>query len=173
MANSYKVFNGPMPTTAALVKVTTGTAVKTMLQVVPAFPIELVEWGWSADASAAATPGQVELLSTGAVAATVTAYAVADVMKYGDPNAPTQTAGTTGVPLNLGTALSGYTASAEGTITAVRELDVQQIAGFNQYCYQFPLGDRPVISAAEVLRIRNTFGAAVNATCYVLFKAAS
>ena len=31
----YNIFNGAMPTTAALVKVTTGTAIKTLLQLKP------------------------------------------------------------------------------------------------------------------------------------------
>ena len=38
MANLYQVFNGPMPTTAPVQKVTTGTSTKTMLQIVPAVP---------------------------------------------------------------------------------------------------------------------------------------
>jgi len=171
MANLYIVTNGPMPTTAAPSKVTTGTGAKTMLQIKPAVPIKVVEWGWSGDASAAATPGEVELLSTGSIAATVTAYAAADVMKFSDPNAPTNTTGSTGTPLNLATTASGYTATAEGTITAVKEFDLQQIPGFAQYVKQFPLGREPAIAAGEFLRIRNTFaGGAVNAYCYVIFE---
>ncbi len=70
----YKVWNGPMPTTAAQQKVTTGTAIKTMLQI--ALPstrqIQLISWGFTLDA-VPASAGQVELIQTD-VAATVTAH---------------------------------------------------------------------------------------------------
>ncbi len=56
MAMTYACWNGPMPTTAALAKVATGATIKTMLQLVPAQTIRVVEWGASFDASAAATP---------------------------------------------------------------------------------------------------------------------
>lgn len=170
MAKLYIVTNGPMPTTAAPVPVTTGTAIKTMLQIVAAVPFKVVEWGWSGNGFAAAAPGNVELCATGAINATVTAYAAADVMPYDDPNAPANTTGTSGTPLNLGTAKSGYTATAEGTIVAVREFDAQQIAPAGEYVKQFPLGREPAVGAAEVLRIRNTFAAAISATCYVVLE---
>lgn len=172
MSKSYIVYNGPMVTTAAPAKVTTAAVIKTMLQLLPAanFPIDIVEWGISFDGSAAATPGVVELIDTGAVAATVTAFAAADVMPYKDPNAPANTAGVSGVPLNLGTAQSGFTATVEGTITATRELDVQLIAPTGQYVHQFPLGERPEVLPGKVLRVRVTFPVAVNALCYVIFE---
>lgn len=170
MANTYSVWNGPMPTTAPLAKVTTGTSTKTMLQLVPAVPVKVVEWGVSFDGSAAATPGECELITTGTVAATVTAYAVADVYPYFDPNAPANTTGSTGTPLNLGTALSGYTASAEGTVTSVRIGDYQQVAPTNQWAKQWPLGREFGVAAGGVLRVRMTFGTAINALCYVIFE---
>lgn len=170
MANTYSVWNGPMPTTAAVAKVATGTAIKTMLQVVPAVPIKVVEWGVSFDGSAAATPGVCELIETGSVAATVTAYAAADVFPYQDPNAPANTAGSTGTPLNLGTALSGYTATAEGTITATRIGDTQLVAPTNQWAKQWPLGREFGVAAGKVLRIRMTFGTTINALCYIIFE---
>lgn len=49
MAMTYAVWNGPMPTTAALAKVATGTAIKTMMQLVPAQNIRVIEWGASFD----------------------------------------------------------------------------------------------------------------------------
>lgn len=170
MANTYSVWNGPMPTTAPLAKVATGTSTKTLLQLVPALPIKVVEWGLSFDASTAATPGECELIETGSVAATVTALAAADIYPYQDPNAGANTAGSTGTPLNLGTALSGYTASAEGTVTATRIGDYQQIAPTNQFVKQWPLGREFGVAAGKVLRVRVTFGATVNALCYVIFE---
>ena len=69
----YIAYNGPSPTTAAQLKVTTGTAIKTLLQIATPSTreIEVVEWGFSVDGITAATPGIVELLQTD-VAATVT-----------------------------------------------------------------------------------------------------
>jgi hypothetical protein len=166
-AKTYIVYNGPMVTTAAPVKVTTGTAIKTMLQIVPAFPIRPVAWGFSLDSYA--TAGVVELIDTGTVAATVTAYATADVQPHNDPNAPANTSGTSGVPLNLGTALSGYTSTAEGSTTATRLADVQ-LDPQGPYLQQFPLGREFEVKAGDVLRIRATFATAVNMLCYVIFE---
>lgn len=172
MANTYIVYNAPMPTTAKIAAVTTGTAIKTLLQIKPAanFPLSVVEWGISFDGSAAATPGMVELIDTGTVAATVTASAAADIMPYNDPNAPANTAGTSGVPVNLGTTHTGYTSTGEGTITATRVLDGQLIAPTGQYIHQFPLGHYPKVVPANFLRVRVHFGAAINALCYVIFE---
>jgi hypothetical protein len=52
----YKIFNGPAPTTASQVAVTTSTVIKTLLQVKPGATqvLQIVEWGISFDGSAAA-----------------------------------------------------------------------------------------------------------------------
>jgi len=160
----YLVPNGPFPTTAAQVAVTTGTAIKTMLQVRPFNIIRIVEWGISFDGSAAATPIKVELLSTGTVFATVTASVDADIIKLNDPAA----AAASIAGLTLSTTGTGYTASAEGTITATDMYDVQFISPTNQYVKQFPLGREPTVAIGDSLRIRVTAGAAVNAYCYVV-----
>lgn len=156
-----------MPTTASQVAVTTSTAIKTLLQVKPSATLgfHIVEWGISFDGSAAATPGIVELCETD-VAATVTASVAADLHKFdeaalmgGDP--------TTNL-IQVGTTSTGYTATAEGTITAIRQFDVQLIAPTNQYVMQFPLGERPFIQIAKFARIRVKFGTAINAICYMV-----
>jgi hypothetical protein len=170
MRDSYIVWNGAMPTTAALTPVTTGTAIKTMLQIVPALPITIVEWGVSFNGTAANTPGVVELIDTGTVAATVTAYATADVMTYGSASSAANTSGSSGTPLNLGTALSGYTASAEGSTTATRLLGGGQIAPTTQYEKPLPLQREATVPTGHVLRVRMTFGTAVSALCYVIFE---
>jgi hypothetical protein len=167
VSSTYLVTNGPMVTTAPPVAVTTGTSAKTMLQIVPAVPVKVIAWGFSLNL-APATPGIVELIHTGTVAATVTAYATADVQPYFDPNAPVNTSGTSGTPLNLGTAYSGYTSTAEGSITATRIGDVQQQNG--PYVYPFPLGREFGVPAAGVLRVRMTFGTAVSAITWVAFE---
>lgn len=158
-----------MPTTAAQAVVTTGTAIKTLLQVKASAtkPLQIVEWGISFDGSAAATPIKVELLETD-VAATVTASVAADLIKFdgealagGDPT-------TNLIP--VGTTSTGYTSSGEGSITATRMFDVQLIAPTNQYVKQFPLGLEPVVQLSKFARIRVTAGAAVNAYCYMIVR---
>lgn len=162
----YQIINGPSPTTAAQVPVTTGTSIKTMLQVKASAtkPLKIIEWGISFDASAAATPIKVELLETD-VAATVTASAAADIVKLdgealagGDPT-------TNLIP--VGTTSTGYTSTAEGTITATRVFDAQLVPPTGAYVKQFPLGTEPVIQLSKFARIRVTAPAAANAYCYM------
>ena len=158
-----------MPTTASQVAVTTSTSIKTLLQVKPSATnvIKIKEWGISFDGSSAATPGIVELCETD-VAATVTASAAADITKF-DAGALANGDPTTNL-IQVGTTSTGYTATAEGTITAIRQFDVQQIAPTNQYVMQFPLGLEPTIQVAKFARIRVKFGAAINAICYMLLE---
>lgn len=164
----YLISNGPMQTTSAFATVTTGTAIKTMLQIKPGATtiLKVCEWGVSFDGSAAATPGKIELIETD-VAATVTASVANDITKY-DAASLLQGDPTTAL-IAVGTTSTGYTASAEGSITAVRNLDGPQlIAPTNQFIKQFPLGTEPIIQSGKFGRIRVTFGAAVNAYCYVI-----
>lgn len=165
MGALYLMANGPMQTTAAFAAVTTGTAIKTMLQLKPGATVvvRIVDWFISFDGSAAATPIKVELIETD-VAATVTAYATADITKL---NADALMGGDPVTALiAVGTTSSGYTASAEGTITAVRNLAVPQfIAPTNQNIIQLPLGREAVVQAGKFARIRVTAAAAVNCYC--------
>ncbi len=158
----YYAANGAFPTTAALVKVTTGTAIKTLLQVAtPAtVTIKIVEWAISFDGSAAATPIEVELIQTD-VAATVTSLT---------PQAYNLSAD---APASLcvgGTSATGYTASAEGTIAATRLFSVQLISPTNQFVQQFPLGREPMMPVSKFLRIRVTAGAAVSAYAHLIWE---
>lgn len=162
----YITFNGPMPTTAAQQKVTTGTAIKTMLQLAtPATrQIQVLEWGFSLDAASSAV-GQVELLQTD-VAATVTAHVASGVVNL-DPNGAASL-------LTLGVSATGYTSSAEGTTTAARVFDAKQIpiaAGLTdlQYTRTFMPDDRPIVAVSKFLRVRCTFTGATNMTCWVVF----
>lgn len=163
----YLMYNGPMPTTASQVAVATGTGIKTLLQVKPSSTnaLKVVEWGISFDGSAAATPGIIELCETD-VAATVTAFAQADVHKF-DGGALVNGNQTTNL-IQVGTTSSGYTSSNEGSITAIRQFDVQHIAPTGQYVKQFPLGREPVVQVDKFLRVRVKFGTTVNAICYAL-----
>lgn len=162
----YFMANGPMPTTAAQAPVTTGTAIKTLLQIKPFNLVRIVEWGISFDGFAAATPIRCELLDTGTVFGTVTASADADITKFGSgEQAVASVAG-----LTLGTSATGYTATAEGSITAVKLFDVQFVAPTNQYVKQFPFGREPTVIIGNCLRIRVTAAAAVNAYAYLLLE---
>jgi len=159
----YRIYNGVMPTTAKFVAVTTGTAIKTLLQLKPFNQCKIVAWGISFDGSAAATPIPVELLETGTVFATVTTLADADCFKLnGADQAVASVAG-----LTMGTAATGFTGSAEGSITVTRLFDAQLVAPTNQYIYQFPLGQEPVLVIGNSCRIRTHAAAAVNAIAWI------
>lgn len=165
MARAYAAWNGPMPTTAAQVPVTTGTAIKTLLQIAPpsTLDIQVIEWGLSFDGAAAATPIKCELLETD-VAATVTAHVAAGI--------PAQNREGLAIAslVTLGTTATGYTATAEGSITTVRMLDAQLISPTNQNWKQYPLGRETMCRASKFLRVRVTAAAAVNAYAYVIWE---
>lgn len=164
----YKTWNGPMPTTAAQASVTTGTAIKTMLQLATPSTrqIQLIAWGYSIDDYPGAD-SVIELLQTD-VAATVTAHVAAGVQPL-DPNAPASL-------LTLGTSATGYTGSAEGSITATRVFDAVSLdttAGSNaplSYGYQFMPDERPIIAVSKFLRVRATTPTtAVDMRCWIVW----
>ena len=173
-AKTYIVVNSTATTTAAPVKQPTGASVRTMLQIAPAtgVPIRVIEWGCSFDGSAAATPGQVEVFGTTVAATMSTAFAAGDVMPFSDPGAPANTAGGSGVPLNLSTTTSGFATAAvtEGTVANYRLCDVQMVSPTNQYLKQFPLSREWEMLGGQFLRVRVTFPAMVNMAVYVLFE---
>jgi hypothetical protein len=162
----YKTWNGPMPTTAAQVAVTTGTTVKTMLQLAtPATrQLQIISWGYTINTSSAGG-GIIELLQTD-VAATVTAHVAAGVQPL-DPNAPASL-------LTLGTAATGYTSSAEGAITATRVFDVVDVTADTGtpsliHAYQFMPDERPIVAVSKFLRVRATMANAVNMHCWIVW----
>lgn len=164
----YIVWNGPAPTIAAQQSVTTGTAIKTMLQVAtPATrQIQLLEWGWSSDDPPGAD-GIIELLQTD-VAATVTAHVAAGIQPL-DPN------GTASLCVG-GTALTGYTASAEGTITATRTFDAISLSSVSgesglSYVRQWMPDARPIIPISKFLRVRATTPTtAIDLRCWIVYQ---
>jgi len=149
----YITWNGPAPTTAAQQTVTTGTAIKTMLQLATPSTrqIQLLEWGFTIDDTAGAD-GVVELLQTD-VAATVTAHVNAGVPNL-DPNGANTL-------LTLGTSATGYTASVEGSTTASRVFDAVSLSSTTSespytYVRQFMPDTRPIIAVSKFLRVRAT-----------------
>jgi hypothetical protein len=161
MPDIYWAANGAMPTTAALPKVTTGTAIKTMLQIATPStrPLTVVGWGISFDGSSAGVPVICELIQTD-VAATVTAHVVSGVQPYNDPNAPASL-------VTLGTSATGYTATAEGTITATRYGDLEDVQPTSPYAMWFPEGREFQVPVSKFLRVRVTATTAVNCHCWV------
>lgn len=164
MTDAYYAANNAMVTTAAPVPVTTGVAIKTLLQVATPSTRDLIviAWGITFDGTSAAAPIKVELVQTD-VAATVTAHVAAGVQPWNDPNAPASL-------MTLGASATGFTASAEGTTTATRMLDFQQVAPNGGYATYFPLGREPKVPISKFLRVRVTAAAAVNAYCWVIWE---
>ena len=163
MASRFKIFNGPSPTTAAQVAVTTGTAIKTLLQLKPFNIGKIIAWGVSFNGSAAATPIKCQLVETGTVFGTVTAHVDAGCVKMGGADqAAASVAG-----LTMGTSATGYTCTSEGTITVSRMFDCQFVAPTNQYIYQFPLGQEPLMVIGNATRVIVHAGAAVDAFAWI------
>lgn len=165
-AKTYTVLNGAVPGAAAAVPITTGTAIKTMLQLLTSagFSFRVVEWWTEFDGSAAATPIRVELLyHTGGPQTTLTTYASADIAPANDPNAPTQTAGTM---FSLASNASGFgTGATEVAPTTVRNVATHFVPPTSGIYIQYPLGREPEGAAnTSYLRHRTTAAAAVN--CY-------
>jgi hypothetical protein len=162
MSKTYTVLNGAVPGAAAAVAITTGTAIKTMIQIATNTTnnaIRVVEWWTEFDGSAAATPIKVELIRhTGGPQTTLTAYVAADIAKSNDPNAPAAS-------IQLGTALSGYSnTTTEVTPTTVSNLATHFVPPTSGIYIQYPLGREPEVQVSAFMRMRVTAGAAVN--CY-------
>lgn len=152
---------------ATLTAVTTGTSTtvpKTMLQVRPgtSTKIRVVEWGYAFDAAPAA-PVKVELVDCGAIYATVTSASFV-VHKYNDVTGQAS-------QVQIGTSHTGFTGSAEGTVTASRLLGYEY-DNAQYFKQQFPLGREPEVNADQSLRIRVTMGsaAALNMICYIIWE---
>lgn len=167
---SYKVWNQPMATTAAMAGVATANGVKTMLQIAAPSTrqLQLISWGYSVSVT---PPGisTVELIQTD-VAATVTAHVAAGVQ-------PVNGSGYAPSLVTLGTAATGYTATSEGSTTATRTFDNQQLglaAGNEQLVYSYPFmpdEERHVVDVSKFLRVRTTFTSATPLfLCWVVFK---
>lgn len=159
---TYHVMNGAAPGAAAAVPITTGTAIKTHIQIATNTTtpsIRFVEWWCEFDGSTAATPIRVELIRhTGGPQTTLTAYAAADIARWNDPNAPTSS-------IQLGTALSGFSnTTTEVTPTAAVSFETHFVPPTSGIYVQFPLGREPEVQVSAFARLRTTAGAAVN--CY-------
>lgn len=165
----YMAWNGAMVTTAALPAVTTGTVIKTMLQLATPSTrqIALLAWGYTMDDPPGAD-AVVELIQTD-VAATVVAHAAAGLQPL-NPGMPASL-------LTLGTSATGYTGSAEGAITATRTFDQVSVSSVSAeaapvltYEFAFPEYRIPIIDVSKFVRIRATTPTtAVDMRCWILY----
>lgn len=146
----------------ALVEVATGTAVKTLIQVATPSTtnIKVIAWGVSFDGtSSTAAPG-VLTLGDYDVAATVSTLTPDE---WG--NVDSQASLCIG-----GVALTGYNATAEGTIAAVTILDGQEVHPQTGYSIWFPERYQPLVKASRFLRVRALFAADVNSLPWIIWQ---
>lgn len=145
----------------AIVEVATGTALKTVLQVATPSTTDICVLGWGISfdgTSATAAPGIVDLIDVN-VAATVTTLTPE---KWGsDLNQNSLCVG--------GAALTGYNATAEGTITASRIIDPQNVHPQTGYSIWFPDRTGPQVQPSRFLRIRTTFAVTVNCVPWIVW----
>lgn len=150
-----------MSTTNSQGLVSTGTSIKTLLQIATPSTrqIQILEWGFSLSAN---PTGTVELLQTD-VAATVTAHVASGVQPL-DPNAPASL-------MTLGVNATGYNASVEGSITTTRMFDAEVIAQSSPltYAYQFMPDARPIVAVSKFLRVRATMTSSVNCSAWIVW----
>lgn len=156
-----------MNTTAAPAGLTTGTAIKTHLQVQPPSTRGLSVVACGVEFLTALTaPVAFELIDTVAVAATVTAHVAAGVQPYDD----TAAVSTAVSAMVLGTAATGYAASAEGSVTATRMGKFKEIPiGASEYEWEWSYGREFYVPASHNLRIRMTTTVAVTAFPWILW----
>lgn len=165
----YTAWNAAMATTAAQASVTTGTAIKTMLQIAtPATrQLAVLAWGFTVDDPPGAD-AVFELIQTD-VAATVTAHVAAGVQPV--------VAGMPASLMTLGTSATGYTGTAEGSITATKVFDTvsmssvsAEAAPFMSYRRDFNEFEIPIVDVSKFLRIRATTPTtAVDMRCWILW----
>lgn len=156
----YMVANGVNPTTAVLAPVATGTIIKSHVQIATPSTksIKVVAWGLSFDTPGSASLVKAELIICD-VAATVTSVTPS---KWACPNDE----------LSLcigGAALTGHTATAEGTVGGTTLLDYQQVIPPDKYVYEFSLGREPMVPASKFLRIRMIASVTCNVNCWVRY----
>lgn len=165
----YTSWNAAMPTTAAQAAVTTGTAIKTMLQIATPSTrqIAVLAWGFTLDDPPGAD-GVIELIETD-VAASVTAHVASGVQPV--------VAGMPASLMTLGASATGFTGSAEGSITTTRTFDAISLSSVSAEAAPFMTWERefseariPIVAVSKFLRIRATTpSTAVDMRCWILW----
>jgi hypothetical protein len=164
----YVIYNAAMATTAAMVKQSTGTAIRTMHQVATPSTNQarIHAWGYTLDDPPGAD-AVIELIQTDVAATGLTAHVASGVQPVED--------GAPAALFTLGTGATGYAAAAptEGAITATRTFDVVSLSSVSgesllDYRYQFMPRERPVVPISKFLRVRATIPTtAVDMLCWV------
>jgi len=155
MIHRYRIYNAAMPTTAAIAPVTTNTVIQTLLQLaVPATrAFQILAWGFTTD-DVPGADGSIELVDTGAIAATVTAHAASGIIKLDSA--------VNGSLATLGANATGFTGTAEGAIVATRVLDTVRLSSTsaeytkNPYEKEWPWHRIPTVASSQFLRVRCT-----------------
>lgn len=162
MATLYWVQNAAFQTTAAPVKVATGTAIKTLLQVATPSTqrIKIVEWGYSLDTPASASIVAVELVQTDVAATTGTAITP---QPYDDPNDPPSFC-------VGGTALTCFSPTVEGSTTVTRSGGLHLVVPPYLYEKQWPLGREWSVPVSRFLRVRMTATVTCNVYTYLVWE---
>jgi len=164
----FKVYNGPAPGAAQQLAVTSGTSIKTMLQLATPSTKSIIvnAWGITHDGHASCTSASAELVVV-EDPATVTAFStsgVNDITRF-QPNDDETL-------LSLGTILSGYTSTSENTasLATVDVLDSVYLVPTtaDRHIMQWPLGEQPIVAASRFLRVRVTMaGNATNVRTWI------
>lgn len=156
MPGLYKVYSAAVPTTAAMARIATGTAIKTHLQITAPTTQDPVIVAWGVDFET--TPSvfvHAELIQTTTVAGTgATAVTPSPIRSGTTPCATT----------------AGFAPTAEGTVVATTKVFDDKILLSNSFAWEFSLGREPVLSASQVCRIRLTTATTINALCWIIFE---
>lgn len=160
--NLYYMGNHALPSTGLPTKVTTSTAAVVMLQLaIPSsHPLTLVEWGIDFDGSPSAIQVQVRSTSAAASATNMTAGSI--LAFNGGPSTAVTSSTSTSCFYN-GTS----TAAPTATVSAIYD---SRVLSTNTYDKFWPLGREPVAASSAFVQICVLAAAAVNATCYLVWR---
>lgn len=143
-------------------QVSTGTTLKTLLQVATPSTTRITVYAWGISfegTSSTGTPVQTVLTDVN-VAATGLSAITPDEWESTDLQASLCVGGTSA---------TGSNATGEGTITEARLLDAQLIHPQSGYSIWYPERARPIVAASRFLRIRTTAAATVDATPWIIW----
>lgn len=155
MLHVYLAWNGPRPTTAAVQAVSTTTTIRTMQQLAtpPTRLIKILGWGYSCDDPPGAD-SVFELIQSD-TAATVTAYAAADLQPV--------PAGIPASLLTVGVSASGYTSTSETAPTVTKVFDAVSVSSVSaeaaaamKHVQKWDWDDAPVVAVSSFVRVRAT-----------------
>lgn len=155
MIHRYVTWNSPMVTTASPATVTTGTTIKTMLQLATPSTriIKLLGWGYSCDDPPGAD-AVFDLIQSD-TAATVTAHVAAGVQPL-HPGIPASL-------LTLGVSATGYTSSSETAPVTTKTFDAVSVSSVSaeaapsmRYERWWDWDAAPVVAVSSFVRMRAT-----------------